>query len=94
MKCPNCHEAGLVKQSYGLKCVFCGHLEKSAKKKKIKRVVLGEGTHWFYSKHALQGKNTEHSYDLIGILDKDRQLIPLKNLPQSRKVKLILEYKI
>ena len=27
MRCPNCGNAGLVQQPYGLKCAFCGYLD-------------------------------------------------------------------
>jgi hypothetical protein len=63
-------------------------------KKKTKRVILGEGRHWFFSKSSLEGKSGGQ-HDLIGLIDnKEGGIKPLKNLIQSRSVKLILEYEV
>lgn len=63
-------------------------------RKKLKRVVLGKGRHWFFSKSALEGKS-HGQHDLIGLIDgKEGGIKPLKNLIQSRTVKLILEYEV
>lgn len=61
--------------------------------KKTKRVILAKGKHWFYSKSSLQGKSGS-PHNLVGVLDKNNELIDFKNLIQSRTVKIILEYKV
>ena len=64
------------------------------KRKKIKRVILGRGRHYFFSKYSLEGKSGGQ-HDLIGLIDnKEGGIKPLKNLIPSRNVKLILEYEI
>jgi hypothetical protein len=53
-------------------------------KKKVRRVVLAKGSHWFYKKHG-------HGRDLVGMLNTKKALIPFKNMPQSQAGTLVLE---
>ena len=103
-----CEECGRPTVNKSKLCRFCVALNKQRangtykprQQRRVRRVILAEGSHWFFNKWVIAnrlpplGVVGANGYNLVGVLNaSNKELVKFKGpLPQSQHCKLVLEF--